>query len=389
MEHTALLIVDVQEGLVRQGPYRWEEMCAGLRRLLACARRAGLPVAYVQHDGGPGDALEHGGTGWQIAAAIAPREGEPVFEKRRNSAFYETGLDGYLKKEGVKTLILAGMQSEFCIDATCKAAFERGYSVLVPEGCTTTLEGGRFAAAETAAYFERDIWNGRYARVLPLAEVLEQIGGAGLERAQVPAACLEDYNKMLSGELYDCNNPALVEFQLSCLEKLYDYNATRPSEVEKRAAMLKEMFAEVGENCFVLAPFQANWGGRHVHFGKGVYANYNLTLVDDADIYVGDCTMIGPNVTIVTAGHPIQPGLREKVYEFNIPVRIGRNVWVGAGAVLLPGVSVGDNSVIGAGSVVTKDIPANVVAAGVPCRVLRPIGERDDEYYYKDRRIEL
>ncbi len=139
----------------------------------------------------------------------------------------------------------------------------------------------------------------------------------------------------------------------------------------------------------MLAPFQANWGGRHVHFGKGVYANYNLTLVDDADIYVGDCTMIGPNVTIVTAGHPIQPGLREKVYEFNIPVRIGRNVWVGAGAVLLPGVSVGDNSVIGAGSVVTRDIPANVVAAGVPCRVLRPIGERDDEYYYKDRRIEM
>ena len=106
--------------------------------------------------------------------------------------------------------------------------------------------------------------------MLPLAEVLEQIGGAGLERAQVPAACLEDYNKMLSGELYDCNNPALVEFQLSCLEKLYDINATRPSEVEKRAAMLKEMFAEVGENCFCAGalpgelgrPACALWQGR-------------------------------------------------------------------------------------------------------------------------------
>lgn len=99
--------------------------------------------------------------------------------------------------------------------------------------------------------------------------------------------------------------------------------------------------------------------------------------------------MIGPNVNIVTAGHPILPELREEVYQFNIPVRIGRNAWIGAGVTILPGVTIGDNSVIGAGSVVTKDIPADVVAVGNPCRILRPIGERDEVYYYKDRKIDL
>ena len=126
-----------------------------------------------------------------------------------------------------------------------------------------------------------------------------------------------------------------------------------------------------------------------MHMGKNVYANFNLTLVDDGEIYIGDYTMIGPNVNIVTAGHPILPELREEVYQFNIPVRIGRNVWIGAGVTILPGVTVGDNTVIGAGSVVTKDIPADVVAVGNPCRVLRPIGERDKVYYYKDRKIDL
>ena len=98
--------------------------------------------------------------------------------------------------------------------------------------------------------------------------------------------------------------------------------------------------------------------------------------------------MIGPNVTIATAGHPVDPELRRKVAQFNIPVRVGNNVWIGAGAVILPGITIGENSVIGAGSIVTKDIPANVVAVGNPCRVLRPISERDREFYYKDRRIE-
>ena len=189
------------------------------------------------------------------------------------------------------------------------------------------------------------------------------------------------------GSLYRSDDTALLEEQTACLERLYDFNATRPSEGAKREALLKEMFAELGENCYIEPPLCSNWGGKHVHFGKGVYANFNLTLVDDTHIYVGDHTMIGPNVTLATAGHPILPALREEVYQFNLPVRIGRNCWLGAWVIVLPGVTIGDNTVVGAGSVVTRDLPAGVVAAGNPCRVLREIGERDRLYYWRDKRI--
>jgi galactoside O-acetyltransferase len=194
--------------------------------------------------------------------------------------------------------------------------------------------------------------------------------------------------KLHSGEIYYPSDDEIMKEQLLCLEKLYDFNATRPLEQKKREAMLKEMFAEIGEGCYIEPPLHANWGGKHVHFGKMVYANFNLTMVDDTHIYIGDYTLIGPNVTIATAGHPINPELREKAYQFNKSIRIGKNCWIGAGAVILPGVTIGDNTVIGAGSIVTKDIPANVVAVGNPCKVLREIGEHDKEYYFKDCKID-
>lgn len=196
-------------------------------------------------------------------------------------------------------------------------------------------------------------------------------------------------NKLHTGELYLPMDDSIMQEQLNCLEKLYEYNATRPHDGKKREQLLKEMFASIGEGCYIEPPLRANWGGHHVHFGKKVYANFNLTLVDDTHIYVGDCTMFGPNVTIATAGHPILPELREQGYQYNASVRIGKNCWIGAGAIILPGITIGDNVVIGAGSVVTKDIPSNVVAVGNPCRVLRQIGERDKEYYFKDRKIEI
>ena len=199
---------------------------------------------------------------------------------------------------------------------------------------------------------------------------------------------MTEYEKLHSEQIYYPGDPEIMKEQAACMERLYDYNMTRPSEGEKRFQLLKEMFAELGEDCYIEPPLHSNFGGHHVHFGKGIYANYNLTLVDDTHIYVGDYTMIGPNVTIATAGHPILPELREKGYQYNVPVCIGRNCWIGAGAILLPGVTVGDNTVIGAGSVVTKDIPANVVAVGNPCRVLREIGEHDRKYYYKDREFD-
>lgn len=199
----------------------------------------------------------------------------------------------------------------------------------------------------------------------------------------------EARERMEQGRIYQPCDEEIVREQQECLEKLWYFNNTKPSEQEKRSEMLKEMFAEVGENCYIEPPLHSNFGGRHTHLGSNVYANFNLTLVDDGHIYIGDSCMFAPNVVIATAGHPIDPQLREEQLQYNIDVHIGRNVWVGAGAVILPGVSIGDNSVIGAGSVVTKDIPANVVAVGNPCRVLRPIGEHDKKYYFRGREIDL
>ena len=200
---------------------------------------------------------------------------------------------------------------------------------------------------------------------------------------------MTDYEKMQSGEIYDPGSEEIFKEQIKCLDRLYDFNATRPTELEKREKMLKEMFAEVGKDCYIEPPLHSNWGGRHVHLGNNVYFNFNATLVDDTHIYIGDYTMLGPNVVIATAGHPILPELREKALQYNLPVHIGKNCWLGAGVIVLPGVIIGDNTVIGAGSVVTKDIPANVVAVGNACKVLREINEHDKEFYYKDRRINL
>ena len=199
---------------------------------------------------------------------------------------------------------------------------------------------------------------------------------------------MENKDRMFTGDLYLPNDAAITEEQNACLELLYTFNQTRPSEQEKRNQLLKQMFAEIGENCYIEPPFHANFGGKHVHFGKNIYANFNLTMVDDGHIYVGDYTMFAPGVIVATAGHPILPELRETVYQYNMPVHIGKNCWIGAGAIILPGVTIGDQVVVGAGSVVTKDLPPNVVAVGNPCQVIREINEHDRVYYFKNRKID-
>lgn len=199
---------------------------------------------------------------------------------------------------------------------------------------------------------------------------------------------MHEQEKMHTGQIYQPADPELMARQLVCQDRLDEYNATSRLDGEKRQRLLKELFAEVGENCYLESPVYANWGGRHVHLGKNIYTNYGVTFVDDTHIYVGDGTMIGPNVILATAGHPIDPELRALGLQYNMPVRIGKNCWLGAGVIVMPGVSIGDNSVIGAGSVVTKDIPANVVAVGNPCRVLRPIGQHDREFYWRDRKVD-
>ena len=142
--------------------------------------------------------------------------------------------------------------------------------------------------------------------------------------------------KMHTGELYLPGDEEITARQLKCLDKLYDFNMTRPTELEKREEMLKEMFAEIGEGWYIEPPFYANFGGAHIHFGKNIYCNFGVTMVDDTHIYVGDYTMFGPKVTVATAGHPILPELREQAYQYNAAVHIGKNCWIGANAVILP-----------------------------------------------------
>lgn len=182
---------------------------------------------------------------------------------------------------------------------------------------------------------------------------------------------------MHTGEIYNPSDELLAAEQLVYLDRLQEYNSARPSDLERRRELLSSMFASFGEGSYIEQPFYANWAGRFVHIGKGVYANFGLTLVDDTAIHIDDQVMIGPRCTITTATHPIDPALRAQALQSNHPVHLCRNVWLAAGVIVGPGVTIGENSVIGAGSVVLHDIPADVLAAGVPCRVIRELTAED------------
>ena len=188
---------------------------------------------------------------------------------------------------------------------------------------------------------------------------------------------MTQYELMKAGRIYDPGDEEILKEQGSYQELLYEYNHLKPGESEKKQALLKKMLVACGQGCAIEAPFYANWGGAHLFLGDYVYANFGLTVVDDANIYVGSRVKFGPHVTLATAGHPITPALREKGLQFNRDIHIGDNVWIGAGAIILPGISIGKNSVIGAGSIVTHDIPENVVAVGNPARAMRAISDED------------
>lgn len=194
--------------------------------------------------------------------------------------------------------------------------------------------------------------------------------------------------KLHTGELYLPNDKSIMLEQGKCLARLKRFNKLSPIRLISRQRLMKKMFAEIGEDCYIESPFYANFGAKHIHFGKNIYCNFGCTFVDDTHIYVGDYTMFGPGVTVATAGHPILPELRQQGYQYNAPVRIGKNCWLGANALIMPGITIGDNVVVGAGSVVTKDLPFNVVAVGNPCKVLREVNEHDKEYYFKDKKID-
>ena len=188
---------------------------------------------------------------------------------------------------------------------------------------------------------------------------------------------------MQSGELYDPGDRELLTYQFGCVEKLQRLNAltSSPEDMARRAELIKDMFESVGEHCYIELPFRANWGGRFITLGNGVYINFNFAAVDDAPITIDDYVMVGSNVSIITACHPISPQLRRYGLQYNKPVHIKRGAWISANVTILPGVTIGENSVIGAGSLVTRDIPDNVVAMGVPCKVTRPITDADYKTY--------
>lgn len=166
----------------------------------------------------------------------------------------------------------------------------------------------------------------------------------------------------------------------------FDYNNTRPTNLERKAELLDNLLGSHGSHIWMEAPIHFAYGS-NTHMGDHVYANFNLTVVDDGECHIGSYVMFAPNVVISTTGHPLHPSFRDKGAQFSLPVVIKDHVWIGSNVTIMPGVTIGENSVIGAGSVVTKDIPANVVACGVPCRVMREITEEDKIYYRPGMKI--
>lgn len=194
--------------------------------------------------------------------------------------------------------------------------------------------------------------------------------------------------RMLKNLPYKAWLDGLEEERLENKKKIYEYNNCRPDEGEKSQRLIREILGKTGENVYVEAPFRCDYG-YNIEVGENFYANYNLVILDVGRVKIGKNAQFAPNVAIYTAGHPVHPDSRNSGYEYGIDITIGDNVWLGGNTVIMPGVHIGNNAVIGAGSVVTKDIPDDVVAAGNPCRVLRSITEEDRKYYYKDREFDV
>jgi acetyltransferase-like isoleucine patch superfamily enzyme len=182
------------------------------------------------------------------------------------------------------------------------------------------------------------------------------------------------------------SDESVMNEQRECRKIIQRLNTADRSDFEEIGKIVKELLGK-SEGAFINPPFYCDYG-KHIEVGKNFFANYNCTIIDVAKVVIGDNCQMAPNVSIYTAGHPVHPVARNSAYEYGIEVTIGDNVWIGGNTVILPGVHIGSNTVIGAGSVVTHDIPDWVVAAGNPCKVIRKITEEDFGYYYKDRKFD-
>lgn len=188
---------------------------------------------------------------------------------------------------------------------------------------------------------------------------------------------MTEKEKMLAGILYDANyDEALLQERTACKELCYDYNLLRPSQTEQQDAQMRKILGKAGASFCILAPFWCDYG-YNIEIGENFFANHNCIILDCAKVTFGDNVFIAPNCGFYTAGHPIDTERRNQGLEYARPIKVGDDVWFGGGVQVMPGVTIGSNTVIGSGSVVTKDIPSGVVAAGNPCRVIRPITEED------------
>ena len=194
--------------------------------------------------------------------------------------------------------------------------------------------------------------------------------------------------RMLAGLPYKAWLDGLEEERFVCKKKLFEFNQLLPKEKDMIPRMLKNILGKTGNNIWIEVPFHCDYGW-NIEVGENFFANYNLTILDVGKVNIGNNVQIAPNVSIYTAGHPVHPDSRNTGYEYGIPITIGDNVWIGGNVVILPGVNIGNNVVIGAGSVVTKDIPDNMIAVGNPCKVVREITEEDRKFYYKDREFDV
>lgn len=185
---------------------------------------------------------------------------------------------------------------------------------------------------------------------------------------------------MISELPYITQGKELFEERQAAKELLYDYNTLRPSQIKARNKLLKNLLGSTGNRFFIEPPFRCDYG-YNIKLGENFYANYNLTILDSAPITIGDNVLIGPNVGIYSASHPLHASPRTEGWEIAKSIIIGNQVWIGAHACILPGVKIGDNTVVGAGSVVTRDLPANVLAVGNPCRVVRTISDAEAAEY--------
>lgn len=189
--------------------------------------------------------------------------------------------------------------------------------------------------------------------------------------------------KMIAGEPYFSNGKELFTDRQNAKELVFEFNNSHPSELKKRVEIIKKLFKKTQKPFYIEPPFRCDYG-YNISIGKNFFSNYNCVILDAAEVKIGDNVMFAPNVSLLTAGHPIHFERRNTGIEYAFPITIGNNVWIGGSVVINPGITIGNNTVIGSGSVVTKNIPDNVIAVGNPCKVLRSITKEDAEYYFKN-----